>query len=39
MRDRVKEEFGSINILVNNAGTIGLEVNVVDMETEEWDRS
>ncbi|NLP31153.1 MAG: SDR family oxidoreductase [Clostridiales bacterium] len=38
MRDRVKEEFGSINILVNNAGTIGLEVNVVDMETEEWDR-
>lgn len=38
MRDKVKAEFGAINILVNNAGTIGLEVNVVDMETEEWDK-
>ena len=36
--DAVKGEFGAINILVNNAGTIGLEVPVVDMEVEEWDR-
>lgn len=34
----VKEEFGYVNILVNNAGTIGLEVSVEDMEVEEWDR-
>ncbi|HWQ78541.1 MAG TPA: SDR family oxidoreductase [Anaerovoracaceae bacterium] len=38
MRDIVEREFGKINILVNNAGTIGLEVPVVDMEVEEWDR-
>lgn len=38
MRDIVKREFGEINILVNNAGTIGLEVPVVDMEVDEWDR-
>lgn len=38
MRDIVEHEFGKINILVNNAGTIGLEVPVVDMEVEEWDR-
>lgn len=36
--DAVKQEYGKINILVNNAGTIGLEVPVVEMETEEWDR-
>lgn len=34
----VRKEFGEINILVNNAGTIGLEVSVVDMEVEEWDK-
>ena len=34
----VKEEFGYVNILVNNAWTIGLEVSVEDMEVEEWDR-
>ncbi len=34
----VKEEFGAVNILVNNAGTIGLEVSVENMEVEEWDR-
>lgn len=34
----VKEEFGYVNILVNNAGTIGLEVSVENMEVEEWDR-
>lgn len=38
MRDIVEREFGKINILVNNAGTIGLEVPVVNMEVEEWDR-
>ena len=38
MRNIVEREFGKINILVNNAGTIGLEVPVTDMEVEEWDR-
>ncbi|MBK5246948.1 MAG: SDR family oxidoreductase [Peptostreptococcaceae bacterium] len=35
---KVKDTFGSINILVNNAGTIGLEVSVREMETSEWDK-
>lgn len=35
---KVKESFGTINILVNNAGTIGLEVSIRDMETAEWDK-
>lgn len=34
----VKREYGQINILVNNAGTIGLEVPVTEMEVSEWDR-
>lgn len=38
MKNIVEREFGRINILVNNAGTIGLEVNVADMEVEEWDK-
>lgn len=38
MKQIVKEEFGHINILVNNAGTIGLEVIVTEMETSEWDK-
>lgn len=38
MRDIVKQKFGNINILVNNAGTIGLEVSVTEMDTEEWDK-
>ena len=38
MRNIVEREFGKINILVNNAGTIGLEVPIVDMEAGEWDR-
>lgn len=33
-----EEKFGRINILVNNAGTIGLEVPVAEMETAEWDK-
>lgn len=35
---KVKEFYGGINILVNNAGTIGLEVPIRDMETSEWDK-
>ena len=38
MKNIVEREFGKINILVNNAGTIGLEVSVADMEVEEWDK-
>jgi 3-oxoacyl-[acyl-carrier protein] reductase len=38
MADSVKNEFGGINILVNNAGTIGKEVRLLEMETEEWDK-
>ncbi len=35
---RAQKEFGRINILVNNAGTIGQEFAVQDMPAEEWDR-
>lgn len=38
LKNIVERDFGKINILVNNAGTIGLEVNVADMEVEEWDK-
>lgn len=38
MKQMVEKEFGQINILVNNAGTIGLEVIVTEMETSEWDK-
>lgn len=38
MAEITAKEFGKINILVNNAGTIGLEVPVSEMETSEWDR-
>ncbi len=38
MANTVADKFGHINILVNNAGTIGLEVPVAEMETSEWDR-
>ncbi|KAB8137840.1 SDR family oxidoreductase [Gracilibacillus oryzae] len=34
----VKEKFGKINILVNNAGTIGNEMPLSEMPTEEWDK-
>jgi 3-oxoacyl-[acyl-carrier protein] reductase len=33
-----KREFGKINIIVNNAGTIGLEQPLIEMPTEEWDK-
>ncbi len=32
-----EDRFGKINILVNNAGTIGEEKPLVEMSTEEWD--
>ncbi|HEX6128279.1 MAG TPA: 3-oxoacyl-ACP reductase family protein [Candidatus Limnocylindria bacterium] len=32
------ERFGRINVLVNNAGTIGAEVHIADMAVEEWDK-
>ncbi len=38
MANTVADKFGHINILVNNAGTIGLEVPVAEMESSEWDR-
>ena len=38
MSEIVKKEFGAVHILVNNAGTIGLEVPVLEMETSEWDK-
>ncbi len=38
MKNTIEKEFGKINILVNNAGTIGLEVSLSEMETAEWDK-
>ena len=38
LRDEVGKAFGKINILVNNAGTIGLELPAVEMPVEEFDR-
>lgn len=38
MVDIIQENFRSIHILVNNAGTIGKECSIVDMEVEDWDR-
>jgi 3-oxoacyl-[acyl-carrier protein] reductase len=37
MARKVHQEFGRINILVNNAGTIGRECPVADMPVDEWD--
>ena len=37
MARKVQQEFGRINILVNNAGTIGRECPVADMPVDEWD--
>lgn len=37
MQQLAREEFGKINILVANAGTIGREYPVKDMPIEEWD--
>ncbi|MEB3101950.1 SDR family NAD(P)-dependent oxidoreductase [Ferviditalea candida] len=38
LRDEIQKTFGKINILVNNAGTIGKEMPLKDMPTEEWDK-
>ena len=38
MAGQIKKELGQVHILVNNAGTIGLEVPVLEMETSEWDK-
>lgn len=38
MAEEVKDAYGHINILFNNAGTIGLEVTVAEMDSSEWDR-
>lgn len=38
MQEITKEKFGKINILVNNAGTIGTESSLVDMPVSEWDK-
>ena len=37
MKELVQKEFGKINILVANAGTIGKELPVKDMPVDEWD--
>jgi len=37
MMNMVEKQFGKINILVNNAGTIGKSSAVRDMPVEEWD--
>jgi 3-oxoacyl-[acyl-carrier protein] reductase len=37
MSESIKKEFGSVNILVNNAGTIGAEKYLVDLSSDEWD--
>ncbi|MFC4402205.1 SDR family NAD(P)-dependent oxidoreductase [Gracilibacillus xinjiangensis] len=33
-----KDTFGKMNILINNAGTIGNEMPISEMPTEEWDK-
>jgi 3-oxoacyl-[acyl-carrier protein] reductase len=38
MQETAKKEFGKINILVNNAGTVGSGLPLREMPTAEWDR-
>ena len=38
MQKIAKKEFGNINILVNNAGTVGSGIPLREMPTAEWDR-
>ncbi len=37
LAERVRAEFASINILVNNAGSIGPEKPITEISSEEWD--
>ncbi len=37
LAEQVRKEFGKINILVNNAGTIGAEKPITEITSEEWD--
>lgn len=38
LRDFTADKLGSINVLVNNAGTIGKEYPVTEIPVSEWDR-
>jgi 3-oxoacyl-[acyl-carrier protein] reductase len=38
LRDIIKEQFGEINVVISNAGIIGTESKLVDMEVSDWDR-
>ena len=38
LADFAREKFGEIDVLVNNAGTIGEECPVTEISGEEWDR-
>ena len=38
LADYIKEVFGSIDVLVNNAGAIGEEAPITQITSDEWDR-
>lgn len=38
LQEITKEEFGNVNILINNAGSIGTECPLVEMPVSEWDK-
>lgn len=38
MAEKIQLKYGNIDVLVNNAGTIGQECPTVEIATEEWDR-
>jgi 3-oxoacyl-[acyl-carrier protein] reductase len=39
MADRVRQTYGGVDILINNAGIVGPSKPLVDIEEEEWDRT
>lgn len=39
MFDQVMDEFGTVDILMNNAGINASDVQVADMSTEQWDQT